>query len=72
MDEKDWKMLVTIYEERNITKAARKLFISQPALTYRIKQLETEFKTNLIARGKKGCRVYCQRRISCSIFKRYA
>ena len=54
MDEKDWNMLVTLFEERNITKAAQKLFISQPALTYRIKQLETEFKTNLIARGKKG------------------
>lgn len=54
MDEKDWSMLVTLYEERNITKAAQRLFISQPALTYRIKQLETEFKTNLIARGKKG------------------
>ncbi|WML26352.1 LysR family transcriptional regulator [Neobacillus sp. OS1-33] len=54
MDEKDWNMLVTLFEERNITRAAQKLFISQPALTYRIKQLETEFKTNLIARGKKG------------------
>ena len=54
MDEKDWNMLVTLFEERNITRAAHKLFISQPALTYRIKQLETEFKTNLIARGKKG------------------
>ncbi|AZV60178.1 LysR family transcriptional regulator [Peribacillus frigoritolerans] len=54
MDEKDWLILITLYEERNITKAAQRLFISQPALSYRIKQLEKEFKTNLISRGKRG------------------
>ncbi|MFJ7756360.1 LysR family transcriptional regulator [Peribacillus muralis] len=54
MDEKDWHILLTLHEEKNITKAAQRLFISQPALTYRIKQLEKEFKTNLISRGKRG------------------
>lgn len=38
--EKDWEIFVTIAEEQNITKAANKLFISQPALSYRITQLE--------------------------------
>ena len=54
MDEKDWHLLINLHELRNITKTAQRLFITQPALTYRIKQLEKEFKTNLISRGKRG------------------
>ena len=54
MNEKDWTILQTIYEERNITKAAEKLYISQPALTYRLQQLEREFGTMIVARGKRG------------------
>ncbi len=54
MDEKDWIILDTIYKERNITKASEKLYISQPALTYRIKQLEDDFNINILIRGKKG------------------
>jgi DNA-binding transcriptional LysR family regulator len=51
---KDWMILKTIYEERNITKAAERLYISQPALTYRLKHLEKEFGTQIVIRGKKG------------------
>lgn len=54
MDEKDWVILDTIYKVRNITKASERLYISQPALTYRIKQLEEEFKVKILLRGKKG------------------
>jgi DNA-binding transcriptional LysR family regulator len=54
MDEKDWHILINLHELRNITKTAQRLYITQPALTYRIKQLEKEFKTNLISRGKRG------------------
>ncbi|MEH7123157.1 LysR family transcriptional regulator [Bacillus sp. JJ1773] len=54
MDEKDWNILLTLHEERNITKAAQRLYISQPALTYRIQQLEKKFDTHLVTRGKKG------------------
>lgn len=54
MDEKDWVILQTIYQERNISKAAEKLYISQPALTYRLQQLEREFGTMIVARGKRG------------------
>ncbi|MEN2451353.1 LysR family transcriptional regulator, partial [Bacillus sp. JR_15] len=36
MDEKDWRFLKVLYEEKNITKAAEKLFVSQPALSYRL------------------------------------
>ncbi|NSL52201.1 LysR family transcriptional regulator [Calidifontibacillus erzurumensis] len=54
MDEKDWNILQTLYEERNITKAAQRLYISQPALSYRIQALEKEFNTTIISRGQKG------------------
>lgn len=54
MDEKDWVMVQTIFEERNISKAAERLYISQPALTYRLQQLEKEFGTMIVARGKRG------------------
>lgn len=54
MNDKDWQILLTLYEEKNITKASERLFISQPALTYRINQLEKEFKVSIISRNTKG------------------
>ncbi len=54
MDEKDWRFLKVLYEEKNITKAAEKLFVSQPALSYRLKQLEEEFDMKLFFKRKRG------------------
>lgn len=54
MNERDWNLLTILYDEGTITKAAKKLYISQPALTYRIKQIEKEFNSFIINRGKKG------------------
>lgn len=54
MNEKDWEVLKTLSGEMNITKTAQRLYISQPALTYRIKQIEKEFGVDIITRGKKG------------------
>lgn len=54
MDQKDWQIIVNLYEEKNITRTAKKLYISQPSLTYRIKQIEEEFKTQIIHRANKG------------------
>ncbi|WP_411842726.1 LysR family transcriptional regulator [Salinicoccus sp. HZC-1] len=54
MTEKDWYLLISLYEERNITRTAKKLYISQPSITYRIKQLEKEFGIALLHRGNKG------------------
>jgi DNA-binding transcriptional LysR family regulator len=54
MSEKDWELLLTLYEEGTITKAAQKLYISQPALTYRIQQIEKNFQSKIISRGNKG------------------
>lgn len=52
--EKDWLLFVTVAEEKNITKAANKLFITQPALSYKINQLEKTFNAPLFIRTTKG------------------
>ena len=54
MDYRDWLILKTISEEKNITKAAEKLFLSQPALTYRIRCMEKEFSTKILSRHPSG------------------
>ncbi len=54
MTDRDWILLTTIAEERSITKAADRLFISQPALTYRVKLLEQEFRVQLLIRTPNG------------------
>ncbi len=54
MDDKDWQMLLALHEEKSITKAAGKLFLSQPALTYRLDQLEKEINTPLFLRSSRG------------------
>ncbi|MFZ4451367.1 LysR family transcriptional regulator [Salibacterium aidingense] len=54
MNEQDWSLLHILNEEKNITRAAQRLYISQPALTYRLNHLEKEFGTKLVLREKKG------------------
>lgn len=54
MEDRDWHILKTIYEVKNMTKAAQALHVSQPALSYRLQQLETDFKTQIVYRSKKG------------------
>ncbi len=54
MENKDCQLLRILNKTRNITKAAEELYISQPALTYRIKQIEKDFNTTIITRGKRG------------------
>ena len=54
MDEKDWHMLTVLAEERNITRAARRLFFTQPSLSAKLKALEREFDCPLLVRNAKG------------------
>jgi DNA-binding transcriptional LysR family regulator len=54
LDEKDWVALRILYEEKNISRAAERLYISQPALTYRLKNLEKEFGTSIFFKIKGG------------------
>ena len=49
MDDKEWRTFVTVVDEGNITKAAEKLFVSQPALSYRLRHLEDSVGYSLFA-----------------------
>ncbi|MGE6613218.1 MULTISPECIES: LysR family transcriptional regulator [unclassified Peribacillus] len=57
MNEKDCMMLQYILEEQNITKAAERLYITQPALTYRLRQIEKEFGVPVIMKSGKGIKL---------------
>lgn len=54
MDKRDWLILQMVYAEKNITKAAERLYMSQPTLTYRLQQIEKEFDIKLFYRGRRG------------------
>lgn len=54
MNDKDWELLLALYEEGTITRAAEKVYMSQPALTYRIRHIERKFNTKVIVRSNKG------------------
>lgn len=54
MENRDWLILQVLYEKKNITKTAQALFISQPALTARLRQIEKEFGITIVHRTSKG------------------
>lgn len=54
MDERDWMVLQTLYQEKNITNTAKILYISQPALTNRLKAMEKHFGVRIVIRGRRG------------------
>lgn len=51
MDIKQLKYFLAIAEEKNITKAAEKLYMAQPPLSYQLKLLEGELGVKLIERN---------------------
>lgn len=54
MNMQDWNMLLELYNSKSITKASERLFISQPALTRRLHQIEEEFAATIIIRSARG------------------
>ena len=54
MDIRLLKQFVAVYEERNISRAAERSFVSQPALSNAIRQLEDELGCLLFNRSKRG------------------
>lgn len=49
MNEKDWLIIRTVWQYQNITRAAEQLYTSQPALSYRLKQIERKLGVRLFA-----------------------
>ena len=54
MNQADWQTIYILFKEQNITKTAEKMYISQPALTYRIKNIEEKLGVQIIHRTKHG------------------
>src|SRR5690625_560255 len=50
MEEKDCLILTTIYKEQNLGRAAKQLYLTPPALTYRIQKLESRFSIKIFTR----------------------
>ncbi|WP_454675212.1 LysR family transcriptional regulator [Achromobacter pestifer] len=57
MDSRQLKAFVAVFEERNITAAARRLHLSQPALSGTVKSLEDLLGTQLFERLPRGVSV---------------
>lgn len=53
MNQDDIETFLMLVKTKNITKTAENLFVSQPTVSHRLKQLETELKVPLLIR-KKG------------------
>ena len=54
MDEHDFRLLDTLYETRNITKTADKLYTTQSSVSKRVMQMERDLGAKLMLRSRKG------------------
>ncbi len=54
MRDSDWQIIYELYQTLNMTKAANRLFMSQPALSKRIQLMENEFQVKIVERTPKG------------------
>ncbi|MBM7650777.1 DNA-binding transcriptional LysR family regulator [Neobacillus cucumis] len=54
MDFRDFDILQILFEEKNIKRAAERLYLSQLAITYRINKLERDLDIPILIRGNKG------------------
>jgi len=50
----DFRFIITLAEEKNMRKAAERLFVSQPALSQKLQNLERILGTDLFVRSQKG------------------
>ena len=63
MDIRHLKAFIAVFEERNITAAAQRLYVAQPSLSVTIRQLEDELGVELFLRQASGVEVSEQARV---------
>lgn len=71
MNEKDWELLTTLHEERSITKAAKRLFFTQPSASAKVKQIEKELGCTIVNRSVRGISFTPQGEILCQFAERH-
>ena len=49
-----YKIFLTLYDLKSISKTANKLYVSQPAISYSLKELESQLGYSLFYRNSKG------------------
>ncbi len=49
-----YKIFLTLYEQKSISKTANMLYVSQPAISYNLKELENQLGYTLFYRNSKG------------------
>lgn len=54
LDEKDWRLFKVLDEVKSINNASKILYITQPAISLRIKRLEEMLQVKLVTRSSKG------------------
>jgi DNA-binding transcriptional LysR family regulator len=54
MDMRELRYFIAVFEERNLTAAARRCYVSQPSISVAMANLEQELGTGLFIRHKKG------------------
>jgi DNA-binding transcriptional LysR family regulator len=60
VDFRHLRAFVAVAEERNFTRAAQRLHVSQPPLTRQIRQLEDELGVTLFVRHRTGAEMTCE------------
>lgn len=54
MNIRDWELLVTLAETKNITHASHQLYVSQSTLSSRLSRLEAKFAIDIVFRNRRG------------------
>ena len=54
MNERDWTLLTMLAQERSVTKVAQKLYVTQPAVSRRLQQIEQELNCAIVVRTPRG------------------
>ena len=57
MEKTDWILLQKIHRLQSMSKAAEEMYISQPAVAYRLRKMEDEYKQVLFLRDNHGIRL---------------